>query len=72
MLKEQVESDDSISTQVDKVAYYLVASLFYFKLDSVLDRHEGKFICSGRILCKLLVTNKDFLKVMQMLVAELV
>ena len=33
MLKEQADKDDSISELIDKAAYCLVASLFYFKLD---------------------------------------
>ncbi|XTI94257.1 hypothetical protein V2W45_1473474 [Cenococcum geophilum] len=36
---------------------YIIASLFYFKLDSFLERHNGKYIVTGYILC--LITCSD-------------
>ena len=70
MLKEQAENDDSIAPQIERAACCLVASMFYFELDSVPDRHEGRFVGTGRILCSLPVTDKDFPKTMEKLSAE--
>jgi hypothetical protein len=70
MLKEQAESDDSISGLIDNAAHCLVASLFYFKLDSVPERHNGNFVCSGRILCLLSGNDPAFQKLMEKLSAE--
>lgn len=35
MFKEQAELDESISEPIDIAAYFMVASLFFFKLDSI-------------------------------------
>ena len=70
MLKEQAERDHSISPQIDRAAYCLAASMFYFELDAIPNRHEGRFVGTGRILCKLPVTDKDFPETMEKLSAE--
>jgi hypothetical protein len=69
-LKEQADRDGSISELIDNAAYSLVASLFYFKLDRDPDRHEGRFVGSGRILCSVSVNDPAFLELMEQLSAE--
>ena len=70
MLKEQAEGDESISGPIDNAAHCLIASLFYFELDSIPDRREGKFVGSGHILCSLPVNDPDFQKLMDKLSVE--
>jgi hypothetical protein len=69
-LKEQAEGDGSISELIDNAAYSLVASLFYFKLDRDPDRHEGRFVGSGRILCSVSDNDPAFLELMKQLSAD--
>ena len=52
-LKSEVQGNDSISDEIDHVARCMIASLFYFELDSKPERNDGKYIGSGRILCSL-------------------
>lgn len=47
----KVETDKSLSESIDDVAHCLVASLFYFELDSLPDWRDGKYLLRGRILC---------------------
>lgn len=70
MLKEQADRDGSMSELIDNAAHSLVASLFYFKLDRHPDRHEGKFVGSGHILCSVPVIDPAFPKLMDRLSAE--
>ncbi|ORY10824.1 hypothetical protein BCR34DRAFT_485132, partial [Clohesyomyces aquaticus] len=70
-LKEQANKDSLISKLIDNVAYSLVASLFYFKLDRDLDRHKGRFIGLGRILCSILGKDPAFLELIKQLLADL-
>jgi hypothetical protein len=59
-LKSKVQGDDSISDAIDNIARCMVASLFYFELDSIPERSDGKYIGSGRILCSLRSHEKSF------------
>lgn len=69
-LKEQANRDSSISKLIDNAAYYLVASLFYFKLDRDPNRHKERFIGLGRILCSVSVNNPAFLELIKQLSAD--
>ncbi|KAF1948543.1 patatin-like phospholipase-like protein [Byssothecium circinans] len=52
-LKSKVKGDHSLSDAIDNIARCVVASLFYFELDSIPRRNDGKHVGSGRILCSL-------------------
>lgn len=52
-LKSKVQTDDSISKVIDSVARCMVASLFYFELDSMPERLDGKSVGTGHIQCSL-------------------
>jgi len=56
-LKLKVKIDYSLSARIDTIARCIIASLFYFKLDSLPERHNGKYIVTGYILC--LITRSD-------------
>jgi len=56
-LKSKVEMDYSLSAQIDTIARYIIISLFYFKLDSLLKRYNRKYIVTRYILC--LITCSD-------------
>jgi hypothetical protein len=47
----QVEADESLSKGIDNAADCLIASLFYFELDSLPEWRDGKYLLNGRILC---------------------
>jgi len=49
--------DYSLLARIDTIARYIIASLFYFELDSLLERYNGKYIVTGYILC--LITRSD-------------
>jgi hypothetical protein len=59
-LKSKVTGDDSISDGVDHIARCIIASLFYFELDSKPESSDGKYIGSGRILCSLRSHDPSF------------
>jgi hypothetical protein len=52
-LKLKVQADDSISKAIDSIARCMIASLFYFELDSIPDRIDGKYVGIGHIQCLL-------------------
>jgi len=56
-LKSKVEIDYSLLAQIDTIVHYIIVSLFYFKLDSLLKRYNRKYIVTGHILC--LITRSD-------------
>ena len=47
------QGDRSLSEIIDNIARCVIASLFYFELDSIPGRNDGKHVGSGRILCSL-------------------
>ncbi|KAH7111317.1 phospholipase [Dendryphion nanum] len=59
-LKSKVQEDESTSDAIDHVARCLIASLFYFELDSKPERSDGKYMGSGRILCSLRSHDPSF------------
>lgn len=50
-LKKLVQEDSSISGDIDSIAQCMVASLFYFELDSIPERDNGRYVGSGCIFC---------------------
>lgn len=50
-LVSKVEADASLSGQIDAVARCMVASLFYFELDSLPQRRDGRYAITGHVLC---------------------
>ena len=59
-LKLKVETDNSMSKTIDGVARCMVASLFYFELDSKPDNVEGKSVGTGHIQCSIRRRNPAF------------
>ena len=52
--------DYSLSAWINTIAHYIIASLFYFKLDSLLERHNRKYIVTRHILCLIIRSNPAF------------
>jgi hypothetical protein len=50
-LISKVQTDPSLSPKIDAVARCMVASLFYFELDSLPQQCDGKYVLTGHILC---------------------
>jgi hypothetical protein len=69
-LKKMVEDDNSLSKRIDNAADCLIASLFYFKLKSMPERREGKFVGSGHILCSLSINDPLFEELVEQLSAQ--
>jgi len=59
-LKSKVEIDYSLSARIGTIARYIITSLFYFKLDSLLKRYNRKYIVTGHILCLITRSNLAF------------
>jgi hypothetical protein len=52
-LISKVETDQRLSASIDEVAHCLIASLFYFELDSAPERYDRKYVITGHILCSI-------------------
>ncbi|KAI9855647.1 MAG: hypothetical protein M1813_009693 [Trichoglossum hirsutum] len=50
-LKLKAQADRSLSKIIDNIAHCVIASLFYFELDSIPERCNGEYVGSGYILC---------------------
>jgi len=59
-LKSKVKIDYSLLARIDTIARYIIISLFYFKLDSLLERYNRKYIVTGYILCLIIYSNLAF------------
>ncbi|KAF1974496.1 FabD/lysophospholipase-like protein, partial [Bimuria novae-zelandiae CBS 107.79] len=59
-LISKVETDQRLSTSIDEVAHCLIASLFYFELDSAPERYDGKYVVTGHILCSIRCNDPAF------------
>ncbi|KAI9767708.1 MAG: hypothetical protein M1839_004369 [Geoglossum umbratile] len=59
-LKSKAGTDRSLSKVIDNIARCVIASLFYFELDSVPERSNGEYIGTGCILCSLRYNNPAF------------
>lgn len=59
-LKLSVQKNQSISEVVDNISRHLIASLFYFELESMPEKHRGRYAEAGNILCLLPQSDPDF------------
>ena len=59
-IKAIAQEDKSLSGIITNVARYMIASLFYFELDSIPQRSEGKYIGTGHILCSIRYSDPGF------------
>ena len=59
-MKSKVQADSSSSKTVDNIARSMVASLFYFELDSIPEEIEGKSVGIGYIQCVLRKNSPAF------------
>ena len=50
-LKSKVQVDTSLSGAIDSIARHMLASLFYFELESIPEKINGKFVAVGHIQC---------------------
>ena len=63
-LKSKIQGDRSLSEIIDNIARCAIVSLFYFKLDSIPGRNDGKHVGSGRILYSLRCHDPAFHKLL--------
>ena len=63
-LKSKIQGDRSLSEIIDNIARCAIVSLFYFKLDSIPGRNDGKHVGSGRILYSLRCHDPAFQKLL--------
>ncbi|KAJ8058493.1 hypothetical protein OCU04_012681 [Sclerotinia nivalis] len=56
-VKERARSAICESKELDHLARCVVAELFLFELDSVPKKERGRYVCQGRIICRLRVHN---------------
>lgn len=59
-LTSKVQADHTLSNAVRNIARCMIASLFYFKLDSLPERVKGKHVGTGRIQCVVRRSNPAF------------
>lgn len=59
-LKNRVDGDASLVKKIDRIANCFIAALFYFELDAIPLRANGKYMGSGRILCEIRRNNPAF------------
>ena len=59
-LKSKVKIDYSLSARINTIARCIIISLFYFKLDSLLERYNRKYIVTGYILYLITRSNLAF------------
>lgn len=50
-LKSKVQADGSLSTAINSIARCMVASMFYFELESTPERIDGRSVGVGHIQC---------------------
>ncbi|KAB5514941.1 patatin-like phospholipase-like protein [Coniochaeta sp. 2T2.1] len=50
-IKDMVRTDKDLSQAIDEISECIVASLFYFELDSIPKQRNGEYSGSGCILC---------------------
>ncbi|KAL9082423.1 MAG: hypothetical protein Q9165_008895 [Trypethelium subeluteriae] len=59
-LKSRALEDQSLSKSIDNIAHSLVASLFYFELDTTPEWIDRKYVGTGRVLCSLRRSDAAF------------
>ncbi|KAF1965189.1 FabD/lysophospholipase-like protein [Bimuria novae-zelandiae CBS 107.79] len=69
-LISKVETDQRLSASIDEVAHCLIASLFYFELDSAPERYDGKYVITGHVLCSIRRSDLAFEALFSKLSAE--
>ena len=67
LLQSIAERDISKNNVIERIANKMVASLFYFELDALPERLNGRNICCGRLLCLISVTDSAFSLLMEKL-----
>ncbi|KAB5511375.1 hypothetical protein GE09DRAFT_1272225 [Coniochaeta sp. 2T2.1] len=50
-IKDMVRTDKDLSQAIDEISECIIASLFYFELDSIPKQRNGEYSGSGCILC---------------------
>ena len=50
-LESKVQVDDALSGAIDSIARRMLASLFYFELESMLEKINGNFVAVGHVQC---------------------
>lgn len=66
-VKEHARSTIYNSKELDRLARCIVAELFLFELDSVPKKERGRYICQGRIICRLRAHTAAFQALLQQL-----
>jgi hypothetical protein len=67
-LRLKVQETNSTSRVIDNIAFYMVALLFYFELDSKPGRYGDKFVGTGCIQCQIRRHNPAFSLLLHQLV----
>ncbi|EXJ56219.1 uncharacterized protein A1O5_12675 [Cladophialophora psammophila CBS 110553] len=52
-LKSKVQAEESLSEAIDNIASCMLTSLFYFELESIPEKIDGRFVAIGHIQCSL-------------------
>ena len=66
-MKSKVQADNSSSKTIDNIARSMVASLFYFELESIPEEIDGKSVGIGYIQCSLRKNSPAFLLLLHQL-----
>jgi len=59
-VKLKVQDDPSVCETIDNIARCMIASLFFFELDSMPRRLGGKYVGTGHILCSIRPSEPAF------------
>jgi hypothetical protein len=59
-LKLSVQTNHPISKVIDEISRCAIASLFYFELESIPERHGDEYVGTGHILCLQRENDPDF------------
>jgi hypothetical protein len=66
-LKSKVREDTSQSNEIDHIVRRLISSLFYFELEYLPERTQGKYVAAGVVFCTICRGDPDFTDLMQKL-----
>lgn len=56
----KVEMDQLLSMKIDEAAKCLLAARFYFELNSIPKRRDGKYVATDNVLCLILCSDPFF------------
>lgn len=59
-LQSHVDQDQTLVSKIENIAERLIASLFYFELDAVPEKIDGRYFVSGCILCDIAISEPAF------------